>query len=234
MKLNKQIDFQNVEALSQALKREKASRERFSIEIPENDCCNAIYAAMKAEVESRGGIMILDDATRKHIRSAAKWLINPSGAPGLMLCGLYGNGKTTLAKALRRLVGFISELEDGYTKRKIIGLYTAKEICRLCASSEKSSDQQEAYRRLFTQDMIIIDDLGEEPKEVMVYGMLHTPIVDLISERYASQRMTIITTNLDVNDLKAKYGERIYDRFREMLTSIVFENDSYRTNSSHR
>lgn len=63
----------------------------------------------------------------------------------------------------------------------------------------------------------------------MVYGMPHTPLVDIISERYAAQRMTIITTNLEVDKLEEKYGKRIYDRFREMLTSIVFENDSYRT-----
>ena len=53
MKLEKLlgIDFQNVEGLSLELKREKVSRERFSLEIPERDCANAIYAAMKASVE---------------------------------------------------------------------------------------------------------------------------------------------------------------------------------------
>lgn len=60
--------------------------------------------------------------------------------------------------------------------------------------------------------------------------MLHTPIVDLISERYAKQHLTVFTTNLESHQLKDKYGERITDRFREMVTSIIFENDSYRTN----
>ena len=48
MKLSKLIDFQNVEALSQKLQAAKASRVRFSIEIPERDCANALYAAMQA------------------------------------------------------------------------------------------------------------------------------------------------------------------------------------------
>lgn len=184
---------------------------------------------MKAEVAYRGGVMKLDDDTRTHIREAAKWLINPGATPGLLLCGLYGNGKTTLAKAIAWLIDFLSERELGRSKRKTMRLYTAQDICRMCAASEKFKEQYDAYFRLFTEEMMIIDDLGEEPKEVMVYGMPHTPLVDIISARYAAQLMTIITTNLDVNDLKAKYGERIYDRFREMLTSIVFENDSYRT-----
>lgn len=94
----------------------------------------------------------------------------------------------------------------------------------MCAASEKSPE----YEKIFKLPMMIIDDLGEEPKEVMVYGMIHTPMIDIISERYAAQRMTIITTNLQTDDLRKKYGDRIYDRFREMLTSIVFENESYR------
>lgn len=188
---------------------------------------------MKAEVEYRGGTWVFDKDTHAHILAAARWLINPDSSPGLMLCGLYGNGKTTLAKAIAWLIGFVTERELGYSKRKNMRLYTAKNICRMCAAGEKFKEQYDEYARLFVEPMIIIDDLGEEPKEVMVYGMIHTPIIDIISERYAAQRMTIITTNLDSDELKTKYGERIYDRFREMLTSIVFENDSYRTNPSN-
>ena len=107
-------------------------------------------------------------------------------------------------------------------------LITAKNICRLCAASEKFKEQYDDYNSLFNEPMMIIDDLGEEPREVMVYGMIHTPIIDIISERYAKQCMTIVTTNLETDDLKEKYGPRIYDRFQEMLTPIVFENESYR------
>ncbi len=230
MKLEKLlgIDFQNVEGLSLELKREKVSRERFSLEIPERDCANAIYAAMKASVEYRGGVFRMDADTRRHISEAAKWLINPNGTPGLMLCGLYGNGKTTLANAISWLIGFVTERELGYSNRKNMRLFTAKEICRLCAASEKFKEQHDAYEQLFSMPMLIIDDLGEEPKEVMVYGMIHTPLIDLISERYAQQLMTIVTTNLEIDDLQNKYGDRIYDRLQEMLTSIVFENESYR------
>ena len=173
-------------------------------------------SAMKAEVEYRGGVFKCDEDTRAHILTAAQWLVNPESTPGLLLCGLCGNGKTTLAKAIAWLIGYLTEREEGYSKR-------------LCAASEKFKEQYDEYGRLFTEPMMIIDDLGEEPKEVMVYGMIHTPIIDIISERYAAQRMTIITTNLEVDALKEKYGDRIIDRFREMLTSIIFTNDSYRT-----
>lgn len=184
---------------------------------------------MKAEVEYRGGTFVLDPDTRSHIAEAARWLVNPQSTPGLLLCGLYGNGKSTLAKAISRLIGYVTEHENGYSSRMLMPLRSAKDICRMCVAGEKFKEQYDEYDRLFMEPMMIIDDLGEEPREVMVYGMIHTPIIDIIGERYESQRMTIITTNLDVDELKAKYGARIYDRFCEMLTTIVFENDSYRT-----
>lgn len=210
------------------LNRARDSRERFSLEIPERDAANGIYAAMKAEVEYRGGVFKLDTDTRAHILEAAKWLIDANASPGLMLCGLCGNGKTTLAKAIARLISFLSERELGYSNRKIMKLITAKDICRLCAASEKFKEQYDDYNDLFKEQMMIIDDLGEEPREVMVYGMIHTPIIDLISARYTKQLITIVTTNLETDDLQEKYGPRIYDRLQEMLTPIVFENDSYR------
>lgn len=202
--------------------------ERFSLDIPLNDCANGLYAAMKAEVESRGGTLQMDNDTRSHILAAANWLINPHSTPGLLLCGLCGNGKTTLAKAIARLIQYTTEQEMGYSDRLSMRLYTAKQICRMCAAGEKFKEQYNEYNRLFQEQMLIIDDLGEEPQEVMVYGMIHTPIIDLIGERYATRKMTIITTNLEPKSIQAKYGERIRDRLRELLTSITFSNDSYR------
>jgi DNA replication protein DnaC len=99
-------------------------------------------------------------------------------------------------------------------------LHTAKAICHSFGTQD--------YEGICNSEMIIIDDLGEEPKEVLKYGQPETPIIDLLNERYVHQRITVITSNLETDALRAKYGERVYDRLREMVTSVVFENDSYR------
>lgn len=186
------------------------------------DCANGIYACYKAEVEKWGGRVNHDNDTKEHLMAAAKWLTDPKGKPGLMLCGLCGNGKTTLARAIQRFIERITELECGFNKGKTVKFMKAKEICRLMRTNYK------AYEKLFSEPMLIIDELGEEPKEIMTYGMIDTPMIDLISERYDQRLFTIVTTNLDTDELRAKYGERITDRFTETLSSIIFENDSYR------
>lgn len=198
--------------------------------MPLNEAARGLHAAMTAVVRQRkpDAKLILDDSTRSHIMQAARWLTDPALPSGLMMCGLCGNGKTTLATALQWLVGWLTERELGYSNRKQMRMVTAKEVCRLCAASEKFKEKLAEYNKLFNEELLIIDDLGEEPSEVMVFGMPHTPIVDLIGSRYARQRTTVVTTNLQTGQLRAKYGDRIHDRMREMLLPIVFENESYR------
>ena len=221
----KKIDFQHVEELSRELNRDKISTERFSLEIPEKDASNAVYAAWKAVVEMHGGRFDLSLEAREQISKVAKWLTDPHGRPMLMFCGLCGNGKTTLALGLKRLIEYVTEREFGYNKGKEVLLSTAKGIAE---ERTRSSAQEGSLTRFTKADMLIVDDLGEEPREVMVYGMLHTPLIDLINARYSSQRMTIITTNLQTDEIRAKYGERVYDRLRESCATVVFKNESYR------
>lgn len=207
--------------MSRQLRTTKVSTARFSLDISVSDCANGIYYAFVNEVAATGRQMDLQ-AVKPYILQAAEWLTNPDDKPGLLLGGLYGNGKTTMAQAIKRFVRFVTEQELGYSKAKQIRFITAKQIVRLLKSDVKQ------YEKLFTEEMLIIDDLGEEATEIMIYGSVETPLVDLISERYARRLFTIITTNLQTEQLKEKYKERIYDRFCEMLTPIVFHNSSFR------
>jgi DNA replication protein DnaC len=210
------------------LRAVRASTGRFSLEVSEKDASNILYAALKAVIQQRGGQIVLDTDTRDHIAATARWLIDPVGSRGLLLCGTPGNGKTVMAMAISWLIEYLTEKELGSAYREVVKFYTAKGICRLCAAAEKFKEQYDAYEHIFTHSMILIDDLGAEPTEITVYGQTQTPIIDIISERYRTQRLTIITSNLDVDDIRAKYGERIYDRLREMLTPITYLNPSYR------
>lgn len=170
---------------------------------------------------------MLDTHTRQHIWLAAQWLADPRGKPGLMLQGLYGNGKTTLLNAMCNLINHLgySAIRD---ERVSIRSVSSDDI----VSVGVRDGDREAFYRLCDEPLLAIDDLGEEPAEVMSYGMVHTPVRDLLHRRYARRKITIVTTNLvntpDKPQLRDHYGERIVDRFREMMEIIVFRNSSYR------
>ena len=97
----------------------------------------------------------------------------------------------------------------------------AKEI------AEVAKDIKE-FRSLKNRPMLAIEDMGREPTEVLDYGNILNPVIDLIEYRYDAQLFTIITTNLNPKEIRAKYGARVADRFNEMLEKIIFKNSSYR------
>ena len=57
--------------------------------------------------------------------------------------------------------------------------------------------------------LLILDDLGTEKK---VYGEEIIP--QILYLRYARGQYTAITTNLNFEQLRARYGERIADRLK--------------------
>jgi DNA replication protein DnaC len=59
---------------------------------------------------------------------------------------------------------------------------------------------------------LVLDDLGSEYDPQGAFASL---VEELVSERYARRRPTLITTNTDADTFKRRYGARITDRIRE-------------------
>lgn len=224
MKPAKEIDFNNVEELTRRLLTGKAITTRFSLEIPERDAANGIFAAMRAVVAARGQNVCKDSSCLDHIKQMAQWIINPEAKAGLMLKGKYGNGKTTLLKAFKWIVEYASEKTLGVNNGHKVCLITAKHLADLCLSEEGRKE----YRKYFDVPILAIDDMGDEPKEVIHFGMIYNPVMDLLLHRYDRKLMTLISTNLTSTEIEKHYSGRIRDRLREMMQEIIFENPSYR------
>ena len=92
----------------------------------------------------------------------------------------------------------------------------------------RSKGNYSDWRNVMRYQLMIVDDLGTEPREVMEFGNVYTPLIDLITTLYEEQLYTIFTTNLTPAQLEEKYGKRIVDRLNKMVEKVVFENESYR------
>ena len=80
---------------------------------------------------------------------------------------------------------------------------------------------------------IVIDDVGTEDCPIMKYGTPSNLIADVLDRRYYQgfQRdgvRTIITCNLSDDQLRARYGLRIDDRFDEMFAFATVQGKSLR------
>jgi len=203
----------------------------FRINLPLEKVYSALTSFYMAEVNFRGMEYIDDANTRQAIYRLAQALVSTRPRAGIMLCGSCGNGKTTLVYALRGMINALKSCGHfdflGEYYKVGMRIYDAKELTQVY-------NRLEEWRGIRSSDMLAIDDLGKEPAEVMEYGNLRSPVIDLLEHRYQTQKFTLVTTNLAPGDMRSKYGERLADRFREMFEVIVFDFDSYRGKAERR
>lgn len=196
---------------------------RFRLPMAHETAARLLMAAVKAEVEYRSRRFEATADVMAHISSIAAWLTDPGSKFGMLLCGGVGNGKSTFVKAFQQLLNQLCLRSDGCRDFWKIRILDARTIAYMCKSDYAG------WEELARLPMLAIDDLGTEPVEIQDYGNILAPIVDLLSRRYDSQLFTIVTTNLQPREIRARYGDRIADRFNEMMQKIVFSNTTFRT-----
>lgn len=212
-----------MEVLKRHLLHRKTIKARFKIPLSYEDTVTALLASVQVEVEYRHRTFRQNAALTGYIQTAAKWL-QGNGKFGLMLLGMPGNGKTTLMRAITSLIN-IYDLKNSYGEPVAVRAIAATELARI------NRDNYAQFKKICNEPMLAIDDLGQEPNEILDYGNVVTPAVDLLCHRYNEQLFTLVTTNLGKrgeHSLRSYYGDRIADRFNEMMDFIVFDNPSYR------
>lgn len=192
----------------------------YRLPMAENDARELLTESYRVMVSRRGGVLVEDGETDDKIKKAARWLTN-GGKPGLLLYGRVGSGKTTLLKAigeLIRLVHYSSRLSE----QRAVRFVTAIELAKL------AKDKPEEFDRMIRVEMLAIDDVGTEPETVKHYGNVITPITEALLFRYDARLFTLCTSNLDLDGMRMRYDERVYDRIVEMFNKIAYNNGSYR------
>ena len=75
--------------------------------------------------------------------------------------------------------------------------------------------------------IVCIDDIGTEG-EYVKYGEHRVPFAELVDLAEKKGTLLILTTNLTVDELRVKYGERVVDRLRAITNVVYFKGSSLR------
>lgn len=203
-------------------------RKRFHLPMSEEELIEPLTFAYAACVRERGGEMDIDSELLSfRIEKVARWLTLPHGRTGLLLYGTVGTGKTTMLQAVCRLINYVVSpeygeltLNDSY--RQAINIVRAKDIV------EAYQNDRGLFDKMCRLELLAIDEFGVEAIDVKSFGNSNEPIIDLLSTRYDRQRVTLISSNLDLDEIRNRYGLRLQDRFVEMFKMIAFTGETFR------
>jgi DNA replication protein DnaC len=182
-------------------------------------CLKVFY---QEEVELRGMQYIETEEINDKINKIAQWLTDKTKKASLLLYGKIGTGKSMFAYAIKDT---INELYYNPSTETIASCIKSDKIAEL-----GKQGNNEELKKLHKKTVLIIDDLGFDGNDgtVNYYGTKDNPLITLLDDRYEQQLCTIITTNLDMNQIRDIYGVKIESRFYEMMNRIDFQGNDFR------
>ena len=175
-----------------------------------NPCPDKVYIAIKdSRTHLWGGLrhFLGEDAKwLSEYEDVAKWLENNAGK-GLLCYGNCGRGKSLICSRIIPLLLY-------HYHQKVVSCYDAQQM-------NADIDQVKA------KHIIYIDDIGVENVSIK-YGEKRFAFPEIVDESEKRGKLLIITTNLSLDELAEKYGERTVDRLIAITQRILFKGKSLR------
>ena len=139
---------------------------------------------------------------------------------GALFIGLPGTGKTHLA------VGIALEVMTTWNGSALFTT-TLRAVRRVKDTWSRAAEESEteAIKALTFPDLLVLDEVGVQ------FGSDTERLIlfDILNERYAARKPSILLSNLTVDEVRGYLGERIFDRMREDGGQVVvFDWPSYR------
>ena len=133
----------------------------------------------------------------------------------IVLMGKPGTGKTFLASCMANTI-----MQRGYSVVFITAFDMVQKMLKYHTTFDNTKSSY--IEPLFDCDFLVIDDLGSENilKNVTVEYFFH-----LINERRLANKTTLITSNLTINEIGARYGERTASRLFDKSVCYAKEFD---------
>jgi DNA replication protein DnaC len=136
---------------------------------------------------------------------------------GLIVSGPHGIGKTHLAAAV---VFRMAEKGVQVYFSNIVDLVDS-------VKDNFKTGTEPIINRILDAHIIVIDDLGAE-HSAKDSNWIDSLLYKIVNRAYESNRILVITTNLDEFDFMKRYNMRIVSRLREMTDWISYDEDDAR------
>ncbi len=121
----------------------------------------------------------------------------------LLFYGTVGTGKSFLSGCIAREL-----LSQGQAVIYFSACGLFETLARYSFDARAKDALYSFCRDLYTSDLVIIDDLGTEVTNSFVTSQLFS----LLNERHLRQKATIISTNLNLEEMRDRYSDRIFSR----------------------
>ena len=162
-----------------------------------------------------------DQVTAKmHAMAYLKLLLEGNCSSSLVMTGLPGTGKTHLACAVA----------NAYMRKggEVVFITVAAMIRKIRETYRPDSEltEQQAINAFRDLDLLILDEVGIQKGDDKEINLLF----EIINERYAYLKPTMLLSNLTVEDMEQLLGSRVIDRLKEGGGGVIeFVWSSYRS-----
>lgn len=191
---------------------EKENFSTFSLDWYDDDLIEAV-TNMSARALAENALAVAGRYVKRYTEKPSGACVSasdgtlPDVKDNLLIYGPTGVGKTFLANCIAK------ELIE--TMHSVVHLDAISLFDKLAARQFRQEDDA-TVDSLFACDLLIIDDLGTE----LVNSFIVNSLGQCVDTRLKNGKGTIITTNLELGDLKARYLDRTFSRLISGYTLV--------------
>ena len=142
------------------------------------------------------------------LRLARSYATGGLHTPWLILVGMYGTGKTHLARAI---------VHEHKRRLRPTHMAFVPSLLQELRDSYEAKDHQQVLARFQGDSLVVLDDIGDTGN---ITPWVKEQILIILNKRYESGQPTVITTNNTMNQIGDLYGGRIASRMWDTRTGI--------------
>ncbi len=148
-----------------------------------------------------------------------EWLKNNKGK-GLLVYGDMGTGKSLLCRDI--IPTILEKKYENQNNNAVCSSINAYDM------AHHGTEDLVGYSRF-----IMIDDVGVE-EDFNNYGTRRCIFSEIVDYAEENGRGLIITSNLNLQQMKDKYGVRTFDRLTSLVKPVIFKGESKRNRKSEK